>query len=178
MKKINLRQLVCLMLYYLIAYYLPDSYSKPFGKISNKIRVLLCHGIFLKCGKIRTINRKVSFGYGRSIIIGDDSGIGAGTDIPENTIIGKNTIISRDVFILSRNHAYENVDLPIINQGYKPSKPIVIGDDCWIGLRSIINPNREIKDGTIIAMGSVVTKDFPEYSVVGGNPAKLIKMRK
>ena len=54
---------------------------------------------------------------------------------------------------------------------------VVIEDDVWIGLRCILTPGRTVRKGSIIAMGSVLTKDFPEYSVVGGNPAKLLKTR-
>ena len=86
-------------------------------------------------------------------------------------------MLSRNYFILSRNHAYDCVDIPIIEQGFKPRLQTVIEDDCWIGLRSILTPGRHVKKGTIVAMGSVLTKDFPEYSVVGGAPAKLIKSR-
>ena len=56
--------------------------------------------------------------------------------------------------------------------------PVVIEDDVWIGGHVIINAGRRIRKGTIIAAGSVVTKDFPEYSIIGGNPVKLIKIRK
>lgn len=54
---------------------------------------------------------------------------------------------------------------------------IIIGNDVWIGRESVIMPGIKIGDGSIIAAYSVVTKDIPSYSVVGGNPAKLIKKR-
>lgn len=63
-------------------------------------------------------------------------------------------------------------------QGYSQNKPIVIDDDVWIGRDVTIMVGRHIKKGTIVAACSVVTKDFPEYSIIGGNPAKLIKNRK
>lgn len=167
-----------LLVYYLLAYNLPDSYTPFIGKYCNAFRIFCVKHIFKYCGKIRTINRKVDFNKGHLIEIGDDSGIGARTSLPPNTIIGKNVTISRDVFILSRNPNYENIDLPINCQGKKCSLPTIIEDDCWIGLRAIITPGRVVKKGSIIAMGTVLTKDFPEYSIVGGNPSKLIKSRK
>lgn len=176
--KIKLKpiQVLCLLLYYGIAYRLPNSYGFG-GKVFNKFRILLCHGIFKKCGKITTINRKVNFGSGRNVEIGDESGIGANTSIPSNTIIGKNVIISRNIFILHRNHEFSRIDIPLNHQGFKPAKQTVIEDDCWIGMNSLLTPGRHVSKGTIVAMGSVLTRDYPEYSIVGGNPAKLIKSR-
>lgn len=175
--KFTLKQVICLVLYYTIAYYLPNSYSFWIGRVSNKFRIFLCRRIFKKCGKVRTINRKVFFASGRKIEIGDESGIGANTTLPSNTIIGKHVIVSRNIFILDRNHAYEDTSIPINNQGMKSLKQTIIKDDCWIGMNSLLTPGRTIEQGTIVAMGSVLTRDFPEYSIVGGNPAKFIKSR-
>ena len=58
-----------------------------------------------------------------------------------------------------------------------PKEPVYIGDDVWIGARVIILPGRKIGEGVIIGAGAVVTKDVPDYAVVGGNPAKVIKFR-
>ena len=176
-RKLSFKQFICLILYYSIAYYLPNSYGYT-GKLWNYIRVQLCKRIFKKCGKIRTINRRVCFDSGRNIEMGDDSGIGANTQIPSNTIIGKNVMISRNVFILTRNHEFSRTDIPIIEQGFKPFLQTVIKDDCWIGMNSLLTPGRIVEKGTIVAMGSVLTKNFPEYSIVGGNPAKMLKSRK
>jgi maltose O-acetyltransferase len=175
--KITIKQSVCLFLYYTIARYLPDSYSKVFGKTSNAIRVFLCKRIFKRAGAIKTINKKVSFGSGRNIEMGDNSGIGARTHIPSNTIIGDNVIFGRDCYVLARNHEFSDINTPIVKQGFRPNVQTIIEDDCWIGLRCLFTPGRHIKKGTIIGMGSVVTKDFPEYSIIGGAPAKFIKSR-
>lgn len=55
------------------------------------------------------------------------------------------------------------------------SKPVVIGDDVWIGTGSIILPGVNIGNGSVISAGSVVTKSVPEMCLVGGNPAKVIR---
>ena len=174
----ELKRKLYLLFYYGIAQFLPDSYSKIMGKTSNAIRVFLCKKIFKKCGSIRTINRRVNFGSGIDVVMGDESGIGARTQIPNNTIIGNHVILSRDCFILDANHRYDSLDLPINDQGMLPRKQTIIEDDVWIGLRTIMTPGRIVRKGTIVGMGTVLTKDFPEYSVVGGNPSKLIKSRK
>ncbi|WP_237040436.1 acyltransferase [Phocaeicola faecalis] len=179
MKKSSLKQIVCLMLYYSVAYYLPSSYSKPFGRMSNKIRVLLCRCIFYKCGKNITIERKANFGNGLSIEIGDYSGIGVNCVVPSNIIIGKYVMMGPNVYILSQNHSFNRTDIPMYLQGYiKSYARTTIEDDCWIGRNVTMTPGRHISKGCIIGACALLSKDFPEYSVVGGNPAKLIKMRK
>lgn len=62
-------------------------------------------------------------------------------------------------------------------QGIRKEPPVVIEDDVWIGSNSIIMAGRKIAKGGIVAAGSVVTKDFPEYSIIGGNPARIIRSR-
>lgn len=55
---------------------------------------------------------------------------------------------------------------------------VVIGNDVWIGMRSIIMPGVTIGNGVVIGAGTVVTKDVPDYAIVGGVPARIIKFRK
>lgn len=102
----SVKKLLCLSLYYGFATYLPDSYAPFVGKLGNALRVFLCKRIFKKCGKIRTINRRVNFGSGRNIEMGDDAGIGANTEIPSDTIIGNNVMLSCRCFVLHRNHEF------------------------------------------------------------------------
>lgn len=176
MKKIS--HTFFLFLYYAFAQYLPDSYTPIIGSLSNRIRVFCVKRIVKKCGKIDTINRRAYFGNGSNVELGDHCTLGANSSIPNNTIVGNYSMVSRQVHILVNNHAFDRTDIPIKLQGYKPTKPTVIEEDCWIGMRSFLTPGRHVKKGTIVAAGSVLTKDFEEYSIVGGAPAKLIRMRK
>jgi maltose O-acetyltransferase len=165
-------------LYYSFAQHLPDSYTPGIGRVCNAIRVFICRRIFKKCGtKAVIINRKAYFGTGRELEIGNYSSIGAYTELPNDLIIGEYVMMAPHVIILSNNHSHEHTDIPMCQQGYTQSQRTIIEDDCWIGIRSLIMPGKLIKRGTIIAGGAVVTKNFPEYSIVGGNPAKLIKTR-
>lgn len=178
-EQIQIKQLIYLAIYYGFAQFLPNSYGifKPIAEVSNWIRIFCVKRIFKKCGHIRTINRRVNFATGRNVEMGDESGIGANTTIPGNTIIGNNVIISRNCFILGRNHRFDRTDIPLNDQGFWPPKQTIIEDDCWIGMNTLMTPGRHISKGTIVGMGSCLTKDFPPYSIVGGAPAKFIKSR-
>lgn len=124
-------RIICLLLYYGIAQYLPDSYLPFIGKISNSIRIALVKHIFKKCGKISTINRLAYFGSGRDIEIGDYSGIGAKCIIPQNTIIGKCVMMAPEVYIIKNNHVFTDTKVPMCFQGYPTyDSQTVIEDDC------------------------------------------------
>lgn len=86
-------------------------------------------------------------------------------------------MVSRQTHILHGNHCFDRIDIPIKLQGSYPDKQTIIEDDCWIGMRSFLTPGRHVKRGTIVGACAVLTKDFDEYSIVGGNPAKLIRKR-
>ena len=81
-------------------------------------------------------------------------------------------------FIHSTNHNFDRVDIPMNQKGETEALPVIIGDDVWIGQSVTIMRGRKIESGSIIPANCVLTKDFPPYSVVGGNPSNLIKTRK
>ena len=170
---------VFLFIYYAFAQFLPGSYMPIIGWISNYIRIYCVKRIFKKCGKISTIDRRAYFGNGANIEIGDFSGIGAKCVIPNNTIIGKYVMMAPEIHIVQNNHNYNELTKPMCFQGSPKVVPqTVIEDNVWLGIRSILTPGHRIGEGSIIAAGAVVTKDVESYSIVGGNPAKLIKKRK
>lgn len=109
-------------------------------------------------------------------IVGSDSELGTRCIIQSNVEIGSNVIMGPDVKIYSRNHKSDRIDIPIQKQG-KEFLQTKIGNDVWIGANALILPGVTIHDHTIIAAGSVVTKDIPEYALVGGVPAKILKFR-
>lgn len=92
--------------------------------------------------------------------------------------IGNDVIFAKDVSLISGDHNFSRSDLRINKQGMKKNnKPIIVGDDVWIGEKAIILKSVVVGNGSIIGAGSVVTKDVPPLSIVAGNPAKVIKFR-
>ena len=95
------------------------------------------------------------------------------TILDVNTVIfGDNVMCGPNVQIYTAGHPLDATERI---SGLEFGKPIVIGDNAWIGGGAIILPNLTIGNNVVIAAGSVVTKDVPDNVVVGGNPAKIIK---
>nr|WP_269430795.1 acyltransferase [Methanosarcina siciliae] len=90
--------------------------------------------------------------------------------------IGDDVIMGGRVIFHTLNHNYDKKDILIKKQG-TIVKPINVGDDCWIGSDVIILPGVTIGKGSVIGAGSMITKDVMPYSVVAGNPARVIKKR-
>ena len=91
--------------------------------------------------------------------------------------IGKKCLISQHVNIIVSNHTAEKNKFISEQPWSKENNFIDIGDDVWIGCNSTILPGVRINDGAIIAAGSVVTKNVPEYAIVAGIPAQIKKYR-
>lgn len=90
--------------------------------------------------------------------------------------IGNWVMFGTNCNVLTTNHRYDDYKVPMMLQGFSSGK-VIIEDDVWIGSSVIILPNVKIGKGSIVAAGSVVNKDVPPYSIVGGVPAKLLKSR-
>lgn len=169
---VTLKQLLFLSIYYGFARHLP---SRRFG--GKELRRWCCKHIFKHCGKEVNVEHGAQFGTGVGISLGDKSGLGVNCWVPSNLTVGNHVMMGPNCTILDRNHEHSRTDIPMMFQGDTERKPVVIEDDVWIGCQVLIMPGRTIKKGSIIAGGCVLCKDFPEYSIVGGNPSKLIKSR-
>lgn len=131
-------------------------------------------------GKFAIIRPVNAYGsdIGVGLKIGNNSSIGPYAYIGCSGLIeiGNNVIMSPRVSIYAENHLFEGLDKPIMKQGVK-REFVKIEDDCWIAANTVILAGVTIGQGSVIAAGSVVTKDVPPYSVVAGVPAKVIKSR-
>ena len=116
---------------------------------------------------------------GEGLKIGNNSSIGPYSYIGCSGYIeiGNNVMMSPRVSIYSENHLFDNPELTIKEQGVK-REFVKIEDDCWIAANTVILAGVTIGRGSVIAAGSVVNKDVPPYSIVGGVPAKVIKSRR
>ncbi len=167
-QKLSPFKIFCLGLYYSVAKNL------PFG---TRFRTFLVRGIFKKCGKEVTVLKGVKFGSGLNVEIGDFSSLNADCWIGNDTIIGNDVMMGPEIIILSGSHNFERTDIPMREQGAPPRRSVTIGDDVWIGTRAIILPGVNVGSHSIVGSGSVVTKDVPEWAIVAGNPAKVIRNR-
>lgn len=114
------------------------------------------------------------------ITIGKNCNIGAFNHITStNKIsIGNGLLTGKWVTITDNSHgviSYEDMQMPPQRRNVMSKGPVSIGNNVWIGDKATILPGVVIGDGAIIGANSVVTKDVPAYSVVGGNPAKILK---
>ncbi|WDF53674.1 acyltransferase [Mucilaginibacter sp. KACC 22063] len=116
-----------------------------------------------------TINNGVG-----DVIIGDGSLIGMSNVIIGPVTVGNNVIFAQNIVASALNHGYQDVTVPISKQKVVTSQ-IIIEDDCWIAANSVITAGVTVGKHSVVGGGSVVTKDVPPYSVVAGNPARVIK---
>jgi len=114
------------------------------------------------------------------IVIEDNCALGNGTIVSaKNRIhLERDVIVGQQVAILDHNHAYEDITVPIVNQGVTEGGRIRIGQGTWIGRGSAIICSRgELTIGRhcVVGLNSMVLRSIPDYSVVFGSPATIIR---
>lgn len=167
----------------LITYYKIRRFGIVAGEncvIKRNSQFQLTDGAILKIGNNVVIQDYAFFQLTKpnpKVIIGDDVVIGRHKMITEkgNITIGNYTRIGAFVQILDQGHGFEK-DKLIMNQN-AIIEDTSIGEDCWIGTGAKILNGIKIGDGVVVGANAVVTKDIPDYAIVGGIPAKIIKYR-
>ncbi len=126
-------------------------------------------------GKDSTIEdfATVNNGVG-DVIIGERTRIGIGNVLIGPVTIGDDVMFAQNVVLSGLNHGYEDVNVPPSLQKVE-TKPIIVEDEVWIGANAVVTAGVTIGKHSIVAAGCVVVKDVPPYSIVGGNPGRLLK---
>lgn len=114
-----------------------------------------------------TFDRTCSFSIGKNSVINGKCRM----DNKSSISIGENVSVSQEVMILSADHDPDSPDFK------GRDLPVIVADYVWIGSRAIIMPGVTLGKGAVVAAGSVVTKNVQPYEIVGGVPAKLLRMR-
>jgi len=147
---------------------------RPFGsRLFKKWRVLVLKCFGAKIEWSSHVYASVKIWAPWNLEIGTNSSLGPNVDCYNqgNISIGSNTIISQKTYLCASTHEYTKKDFPLI------LKPIKIGNGVWVAADAFIGPAVVIGNNAVIAARSVIIKDVDENTIVGGNPAKLIKLR-
>ena len=171
----RVKKLIGKIIYRSVAIHLPLSDARiNFG--AKRLRFLCAKMILEQCGQNVNIEKGALFES--DLVIGNNSGIGVNCLLSSGVSIGNDVMMGPECMMFTRNHKSEDCLVPMWKQGFTGQKRINIGNDVWIGARVIILPGVAIGDGAIIGAGSIVTHDVEPYTVVAGNPARVINRRK
>lgn len=134
--------------------------------IARTIRRVLYSIILEKIGKKVNIEKYALIDD--KVTIGEYSGVGEAALLTGKITIGDYVMMGPHVEMWTKNHRFDDTSIPMVLQGASDENPIEIGNDVWIGSRAILLPGVIVGDGAIIGAGSIVTKEVPSYSIVGG----------
>jgi putative colanic acid biosynthesis acetyltransferase WcaF len=139
----------------------------------NKFKVFLLSLFGAKVGAGTVIKPRVNIKYPWFLVIGDSAWIweGAWIDNLAPVTIGNNVCISQGAYLLTGSHDYKKSSFDLI------MGPITLEDGVWIGARAIVCPSVTCRSHSILAVGSVATKNLEPYSVYQGNPAVFKRKR-
>lgn len=149
-------------------------FFRPFKlRVFKKWRVFVLRSFGAKISWRAMVNSSVKIWAPWNLELGTNSCIGPNVDIYNQgrISIGSNTVISQKTYLCASTHDYNKKDFPLI------LKPINIGDGVWIAADAFIGPGVSIENYAVIAARSAVIKNVEKNTIVGGNPAKLIKYR-
>lgn len=151
---------------------------KIIGKKGQIIRGALLKTLSKECGENVIIFHDVYLSHIENLSLGNNISIHPMSyiDAAGKVRISDNVSIAHATTIMSTSHKYSEIDIPIREQGYIFAET-VIKENVWIGAKATIVCGVTIAEGCVIAANSVVNKDTPSNSIVGGCPAKYIKSR-
>lgn len=137
------------------------------------IKVWLLRLFGAKIGKGFVIKNNIIIKFPWKLSVGDNVWLGEGCwiDNLDYVKIGNNVCISQGALLITGNHDYSKTDFPYRN------KPIIVEDGAWIGAKSVVTAGVKVASHSVIAVGSVLTKDTVPFGVYQGNPAVKVKER-
>lgn len=150
-----------------------------------RIFIMPCKkAMFKSCGKNVYVGKRCSINYS-NVFVGNNVSIGRNAEFLSTRAqikIGDHVMFGLHVFMITGGHRIDIKDRFMDEIGNDEKRPeddvdIVLEGDNWIGANAVILKGVTVGRGAVVAAGAVVTKDVPAYSVVGGVPAKVIKMR-
>lgn len=149
------------------------------GLLGRVIRARLMPPFFGACGKHQTFQTNLRVTTPKLLRIGSHCNFGQGVFITAGggVTMGDYVGMGPDSKVWSVNHRFEDPDVPWLNQGYD-YKEVVIGDDVWIGASAFVMPGVNIGKGSIISAGTILSKSVPPFSIVAGNPGRVVGWRK
>ena len=147
---------------------------RPFiGRPFNRWRIFLLRCFGATIGEHCSIYASVKVWAPWNLTLGDYVAIAPGVELytVDKITIGSMVTVSQRSYLCTASHDITNLMKPLTH------KPITLGNYTWVAAEAFVGPGRTIGEGAIVAARAVVVKDVPEWSVVGGNPAKVIGKR-
>lgn len=124
---------------------------------------------------------KIKFAGGDGdVTIGAESYLNSGVVIysGHGVTLGRGVLVAANTTFATTNHAYRRRDQTILAQRFSPSRGgIVVEDDCWIGANCVLLDGTVLRRGCVVAAGTVIRGEWPEYAVIAGTPPAIVRYR-
>lgn len=145
-------------------------------EFAMEVRRILAKRIFKRVGEGVIFHHNVLFSRGENIELGDGVLVNryAMLDDRASLIVGDYTMLAAGITIETHTHPFDDFSKPIAYSG-RSGRPVVVGRNSVVGYNAVVMAGVTLGERCIVAANSVVTKDVPDYTVVGGVPAKPIK---
>ena len=140
----------------------------------SRWRVLLLRLFGAKVGRICTVRRSSRVYYPWLLDMGDLACLGDNVVVYNLGLVtlGARCSLSQEAYICAGTHDYTSLAMPLV------TAPITVGADAWICARAFIGPGVTVGEGAVVGACAVAMKDVPAWTVVAGNPARVVKERK